>query len=283
MRVIEPAQQNTPNNVENNANNKKYLLIGGIVLAIIIGIILIFVNKANAPKIEVAPSSDQKNSNASATLGATSSLKSFTSEQFRDLYNSFAFPNTKDIIQPPEITGVLSADQRIYLLAEQRGYVLRSVVREPISSTSDNKQLQEKSVTPWEEMKKAATTDGINLFLLSAYRSVEDQRALFLEEISRSGLSSAQIANGSADSAINKILERAAPPGYSRHHTGYTIDISCPDQPNFIFARTSCFEWLSKNNYQNAKRFGWIPSYPENTEKPESWEYVWVGLSAVSQ
>ena len=47
------------------------------------------------------------------------------------------------------------------------------------------------------------------------------------------------------------------------------------------FGSTRAYEWLSSDNYLNAKRFGFIPSYPQGAGKqgpdPEPWEYVWVG------
>jgi LAS superfamily LD-carboxypeptidase LdcB len=78
-----------------------------------------------------------------------------------------------------------------------------------------------------------------------------------------------------------------AVPGYSRHHTGYTVDIACENQTTLSFIYTVCFKWLSQNNYERTKKFGWIPSYPEEAvlqgPEPESWEYVWVGIDAVTE
>ena len=44
--------------------------------------------------------------------------------------------------------------------------------------------------------------------------------------------------------------------------------------------------WLSKNNYYNAKRFGFIPSYPPDgagqDPDSEAWEYVFVGIELLA-
>ena len=73
-------------------------------------------------------------------------------------------------------------------------------------------------------------------------------------------------------------MQVTAPPGYSRHHSGYTIDISGSTP---IFANSPGFDWISKDNYANSREFGFIPSYPPNTPNqgpnPEEWEYIWVG------
>jgi LAS superfamily LD-carboxypeptidase LdcB len=42
---------------------------------------------------------------------------------------------------------------------------------------------------------------------------------------------------------------------------------------------------MSKDNYLQAKKYGWIPSYPEGAQQqgpePEAWEYVWVGTASL--
>lgn len=59
------------------------------------------------------------------------------------------------------------------------------------------------------------------------------------------------------------------------------MDFGCNSDNLVNFKTTSCFTWISKNNYENAKRFGIIPSYPSGASNqgpnPEEWEYVWVG------
>jgi LAS superfamily LD-carboxypeptidase LdcB len=75
-------------------------------------------------------------------------------------------------------------------------------------------------------------------------------------------------------------------PGYSRHHTGYTIDLWCEDGSS-TFLSSSCYKWISDNNYLKAKQSGWIPSYPAGTDdqgpEPEPWEYVWVGTERLME
>ena len=100
-------------------------------------------------------------------------------------------------------------------------------------------------------------------------------------QLNATGYSLVQIANGEADAAINQILNFYSIPGYSKHHTGYAIDIEDSGSGLDGFATTKGFAWISANNYENAKRFGFIPSYPDGATNqgpvPEPWEYVWVG------
>ena len=71
-----------------------------------------------------------------------------------------------------------------------------------------------------------------------------------------------------------------APPGHSKHHTGYAIDVAAA-QGDLTFGRTQTYAWMAANNFANAKAHGWIPSYPEGSKpagpNPEPWEFVWVG------
>jgi LAS superfamily LD-carboxypeptidase LdcB len=216
----------------------------------------------------------------------TAKFKNFSPEEFLKLYESIAYPNTQFSQNAPEITGNAKADERIRTIALSRGYALRGVpvasitkTGEPRVSTDD--LLQEKAFTAWQSLKKAAKADGIPLQFNSGYRSVEMQRELFLQRLRATGVTNQQIASGSADNQIVAVLKTAALPGYSRHHTGYTIDLVCANGAQ-SFEVTTCFKWLSDNNYLNAKKHGWIPSYPEGVDnqgpEPEAWEYVWVGL-----
>ena len=92
-----------------------------------------------------------------------------------------------------------------------------------------------------------------------------------------------EIAAGQADHLIEEVLRYSSIPGFSKHHSGYTVDISDPSRgdPFTEFRQTEGFAWISAHNYLKAKRFGFVPSYPEGAERqgpePEPWEYVWVG------
>lgn len=215
-------------------------------------------------------------------------LKNFTGQQFRDLYNNFAYPNTAPINEDTPITGDEQADARIRTIAKARGYQSRSApVTNAFQDVGDGYQLQQRAAQPWLGIVAAAKKDGINLGLTAAYRSAEDQKKIFVARLSQLGIPLPEIAVGTRDAEVSQVLRMTAIPGYSRHHTGYTVDISCEDMPGSSFVYTTCFKWLNANNYEHAKTFGWIPSYPEGTGNqgpdPESWEYVWVGKDAVTE
>lgn len=213
-------------------------------------------------------------------------LKTFSGQQFRELYDSIAYPNSAFISEKSAITGSQEADQRITTIAEKRGYKLRSApVTNNFVEVVKNRALQPKAAAAWRSLKKAAENDGNSFGLTEAYRSADSQKAIFLERLG--DVSTIEISAGRMDERIDSILKTTAVPGYSRHHTGYTVDVSCDSDPGVLFENSACFEWLSEDNYKNAKEHGWIPSYPEGGGRqgpePEAWEYVWAGKDILTE
>ena len=101
----------------------------------------------------------------------------------------------------------------------------------------------------WSEMKSCATEDGVELLLISAFRSVQYQCELIERKIER-------------DQKIEDILKVNAAPGFSEHHTGRAIDIGTSGCEPLVedFEKTVAFQWLSLN----AGRFGFTLSYPRS-------------------
>lgn len=251
-------------------------------LAIVpLGFALLYAKISEAPSVKESDRSTQE-----ASVQKKGVLKKFTPQQFRDLYNNFAYPNTEKISDSTPITGNQALDERIRSIAVQRGYALRSApVTNAFLQVAPDMLLQQRAAQPWLDMQEAANKEGLVMELSAAYRSADEQKQIFLSRFTVRSAKANRVAAGSFDKEITSTLATTAPPGYSRHHTGYTIDIICDNNINLIFERTDCFRWLSADNYKNAKTYGWIPSYPEGTglqgPEPESWEYVWVGAETL--
>ncbi|MBA3758694.1 D-alanyl-D-alanine carboxypeptidase family protein [Candidatus Saccharibacteria bacterium] len=213
-------------------------------------------------------------------------LKQLSGDGFKDLYLAVAYPNTQEIVDPPPITGNSGADARIRAAAEARGYRLSRIPMGAIVKLENEPRLdgddllQALAANAWYKLKDAARRDGFPISLISAYRSPQYQRDLFTQRLFDRGVTAEQLASGAGDSAINAVLEITAVPGFSRHHTGYTVDFWCEDGST-SFLGSSCYKWISADGYRKAMEFGWIPSYPEGASEqgpePEPWEYVWVG------
>lgn len=138
-----------------------------------------------------------------------------------------------------------------------------------VAITADGQiRLQEAAAQEFKAMLEAARRDGINLALLSGYRTKAQQQNLFFEV--------KQQRNQNA----TKRAEVSAPPGYSEHHTGYAIDIGDANVPTTHltedFDKTAAFRWLE----ENAARFSFELSFPQDNPQGiqyEPWHWRFVG------
>ncbi len=117
-----------------------------------------------------------------------------------------------------------------------------------------------------EDMLDDAKEAGYDVRIISAYRSFDEQTALKGQYT--------QIY-GSGSNAFS------ADQGYSEHQLGTTVDIVDINTriTSNSFAETEAYKWLQDNAY----RYGFILSYPENNEfyifEPWHWRFVGVDLA----
>ena len=129
-----------------------------------------------------------------------------------------------------------------------------------ITAEKDLKVLKE--VEPFlHDLLEDAHEDGIDLKVISAYRSFEEQTQL---------KSAYAITYGSG---ANKF---SADQGYSEHQLGTTFDFGTPEVPGayLSFEKTEAFTWL----IDNAHKYGFIMSYPKGNSyyvyEPWHWRFV---------
>jgi LAS superfamily LD-carboxypeptidase LdcB len=214
----------------------------------------------------------------------------FAPSQFVELYSNTQFANTQTPQASPAITGNAPADQRITQLAVEAGYRLQPVATSGLVSVG-NQQLHATASAAWNQLQLHAKTKGISLELISGYRSVEAQQDLFLGSLKEEGIArigrhytDSEISQGEADLAIRSILSYRSIPGYSKHHTGYVLDLTDTASGKYFteFRTTAAYQWIAADNFAQAKNFGFIPSYPEGAgnmgPNPEAWEFVYVGI-----
>jgi D-alanyl-D-alanine carboxypeptidase len=210
-----------------------------------------------------------------------SAIEPVDNARYVSLFDDGPLAGTEAQTAAPPITGDPAADERIRTMAVERGYVLRQLPSVELTSIA-GWPLHAAVADAWLAMSAAAAADGVSVILASGFRPVDSQRVTFLGHLD---LTAAAIVSGTADAHIDYVLSFSAPPGYSKHHTGYAVDISEGTERFAQFESTAAFEWLSADDYTNARRFGFVPSYPpgvaEQGPNPEAWEYVWVGADAV--
>ena len=118
----------------------------------------------------------------------------------------------------------------------------------------------------FNEMKSAAARDGVNLFIVSGYRSYATQASLYSRYAAQDGYAAADTYS--------------ARPGHSEHQTGLAMDLN---SLSGSFAYTREGRWLAAN----AHKYGFIIRYQQNKQSItgyiyEPWHvrYLGKGLAA---
>ena len=148
------------------------------------------------------------------------------------------------------------------------------------SATAVNKTLQTVACDAFLEMQKAATADGVTVWMQSGYRSVKYQTSLY-EKKTQYYLNKGY----DNDAAKEKAAAVVNPPGYSEHNCGLAADLNSPEHTGLDegFENTAAFRWLCAH----AGDYGFILRYPKDAEdkteiiyEPWHWRYVGVENAA---
>jgi zinc D-Ala-D-Ala carboxypeptidase len=119
----------------------------------------------------------------------------------------------------------------------------------------------------YKKMAAAAATEGVNLSIISAFRSVADQNDLFFR------------VKEERNQGVSQRAEVSAPPGHSEHHTGYAIDMGDAAQPDTnlsqSFDQTSAYRWLENHAAQYSFEMSFTRDNPQGVSyEPWHWRYV---------
>ena len=120
------------------------------------------------------------------------------------------------------------------------------------------------------KMMDAAKENGVNLKIVSGYRTKEQQEKIYQDEIELF------LQEGYEQVVAEKLAKQwVAVPGTSEHETGLAVDIN-PDEQNTD--RDNAYSWLA----QNAAQYGFVRRYPKDKELitgivNEPWHYRYVG------
>lgn len=128
-----------------------------------------------------------------------------------------------------------------------------------------------------KDMFDAAEADGIELVMVSAYRTIAYQENNFNESV-RERMEQRGMTE---EEAIADTTLEVAPPGASEHNSGLAADIMTEgmvDMTDDSFKDTEAYEWLRKH----CADYGFIVRYPQGKEsitgyKFEPWHYRFVG------
>lgn len=132
---------------------------------------------------------------------------------------------------------------------------------------SYNPGVQPVAMDAFYDMQAAAAADGISLWILSSFRSYEDQDVIYNRYVAQDG-------RDAADTYSSR-------PGHSDHQTGYTFDLNSLEQD---FQYDPAGKWLDENCY----KYGFIIRYPKGKESStgymyEPWHVRYIGVDLATK
>jgi LAS superfamily LD-carboxypeptidase LdcB len=150
---------------------------------------------------------------------------------------------------------------------------------------NDQVPLLEEAGSSFEKMQQAAKAEGIQLKIVSAYRSYDRQKGIWNRKFKANAA-----AGLSPEKNIAKIITYSTLPGTSRHHWGTDVDLidgNPPAEGDVLVSQkfhnqgpyALMFEWMQKN----AASYGFLLPYTNDAQRPgfyyEPWHYSYAPLS----
>ena len=192
-------------------------------------------------------------------------------------------PEEEPVPPPPQETGpvqnplepgnlylVADGDYLMALVTKQTTlgkYAPRDIVALPDEVCQTWKYyLREEAASHLVQLWEAAREEGIEIKVISAYRSYDTQTKLFQDYAAAHG-----------EEAANRFSAR---PGQSEHQLGTTVDFGgTPSDQYQSFADTPQGKWLA----EHAHEFGFVMSYPPGSEEItgyiyEPWHFRYIGV-----
>jgi len=136
---------------------------------------------------------------------------------------------------------------------------------------SQGRTLHPEAAEQFDLMREAIIDSGLEIYVISAYRSRGRQARIFADEVELRGRT-----------ATERSVARA---GHSEHQTGLVVDILHRSYGSLRYANfqdTELYAWLA----QNAHEFGFILRYPDEYQEfhgyifePWHWRYVGVEIA----
>lgn len=158
---------------------------------------------------------------------------------------------------------------------EPLDYEPHDLVEPEVRITTETPQLlREEPAEALEELFAGIRAEGMELAMTSAYRSYDQQWAIYEDRVTEYGTESTD--------------EAMARPGHSEHQTGLAADVISIDNPECIhgdcFAETPEGQWVA----ENAPEFGFVIRYPEGAEEItgyqyEPWHLRYVGVETAQE
>ena len=165
-----------------------------------------------------------------------------------------SLPETTTDPDAPRVVGVSSMG---YQIVEEKGLTYVNgvlIVNKTYGVPEDygTGDLTPECAAAFNELVAGAAADGIEIFLLSGFRSYETQTGLYNRYVARDGQAAADTYS--------------ARPGHSEHQTGLALDVN---SIAYAFADTPEGQWLAAN----AHKYGFIIRYGKDKQSVTGYAY----------
>lgn len=186
----------------------------------------------------------------------------------------------KPVVEEGDITipeGYYFADADDYMFVVNKDTFLPEDYAIETDFVQGSYELEMVAAKHCRDMIAAAEKDGIDLKVLSAYRTIEYQKKLFERNVN----SRMEEDGMTYDEAYYDVSINIAPPGGSEHNAGLAVDIIDENHWDTYedFENTEEFEWLRSH----CTEYGFILRYLKGKEDItgyvyEPWHYRYVGV-----
>ena len=178
-------------------------------------------------------------------------------------------PTPEATVKPTVDTTTVSSIQKITNKSHpiDPGYIPADLTKVNVNSNG-TQYLRSEAATALTNMFEAARKDNINLYLVSGYRSYEQQLELYNTYVATDGKALAD--------------QYDAIPGACEHQLGLAVDLSDDNRNHDIddsFESTAAYQWLLKHSYE----YGYIFRFPRGNETITGiaynpWSFRYIGV-----
>jgi len=186
--------------------------------------------------------------------------------------------------------GLVSASLAIlptYSFGQEFDYSIQELMGKVEMPTFENGvSLREEAYSAFLKMKQAAYSSGIDLKVVSSFRSFQSQQRIF----ERKYIKYTDEQNLSPFKAIDKIIEYSTIPGTSRHHWGTDIDlidgyraidgdVLVPEKFEEGGPYNDFLTWMTENSNSFGYHLVYTKSAKRRGFKYEPWHYSYAPIS----
>ncbi len=263
---------------------KKIIIILSSIVVIIFIILMVFLFNTNSKDKDIDNVKDNESTEKVKEKEDNEFSKlSYYKEENLDRYKSYETNNPNLSIEDIVTKVNLNLDKEIYtdtrpstnlntnyLLVNKFNYLDSNYIPENLelldnSYAKSGIYLVKEAKDNIERLISDAKNDGMNIRVISAYRSYSYQENLYNNYVKNDGVENADTYS--------------ARPGYSEHQTGLVVDITRAFDDFNNFENTNEYNWM----LENAHNYGFILRYPKDKEDIttysfEAWHYRYVGV-----